>query len=199
MLFQLFNKSNSFQKNLSDTVEYDKIIEQRQTKRLPSLRDLSPTESSDVPMGSEDEVKLRLVLYCWDKQLSRLLFRFNRHYRRSQSVEPAKRKSRTTNNSKRTRTSQFEYIDEESENNEVSSMSINQYSKPNTLSSRTTRTLPSRQRSVLEAVVLTKPSQLLPLLLWMLKVVDRLVEASKFTNLVERRDPFQPLDSWMRM
>jgi hypothetical protein len=45
-----------------------------------------------------------------------LIFRYNRAYRRSRSVEPVQqRKSQT----KRTRGSQFEYIDEESENQEV--------------------------------------------------------------------------------
>ncbi|KAI6190967.1 hypothetical protein M3Y97_00176100 [Aphelenchoides bicaudatus] len=70
--------------------------------KMPAVaRPLSPVES-DATMESNEEVKLR----------------FNRHYRRSQSVEPAARKSRTTN-SKRIRASQFNYIDEEeSENNE---------------------------------------------------------------------------------
>jgi len=83
--------------NLADTVEYDKIFDMRDTKKLTFADKEIKMETSELDK-SADEVRLR----------------FNRGYRRSRSVNPDQRNSR----SKRTRNSNFDFIDEEFENNE---------------------------------------------------------------------------------
>lgn len=97
----------------------------RKSRHINIAEYQSKQESSETT--EEEEVKLRFVFVKnWLKSKKSVFFlnqnssRYNRGYRRSQSVEPAvQRKGRSTTHSKRTRTSQFEYIDEESESNEV--------------------------------------------------------------------------------